>query len=179
MVPQPGSNGFGKKRVTSCNLSSLLGCGFLASSDALPPFLCGGIETSLLPVSKPCVTSFPPPASLFPQSRLSNERFRFIKGSFENMFSSGKKKKKKVGAHLALVGQAENEGCEKPSPFGADGLIRLLIKYTYRFLTALLSVRHPPTTAPLSQYCSYPLQTPPGYVLISVIGELWMYILLH
>lgn len=70
----------GKKWVTSCNLS------FLASSDTLSAFLCGGIETSLLPVSTTCVTSFPRSASLFPQSRLSNEHFRFIKGSFENVF---------------------------------------------------------------------------------------------
>lgn len=156
------------------------GCGLLAGSAALPLLLWGGTESSFLLVSKACVTSFPPPASLFPQSRLSNEHFRFIKGSFENIFSFVKIYYKKVGAHLDLVEQTQNKGWEKPSTSGAGGLTRLSLKYSYPFFDS-----SPQSEAPShhctssSPCCSYPLRTPPGYVLVSVIRELGMKILLH
>lgn len=134
-----------------------------------PRFSEGGLKAasrrSANPVSLPSLRQ---PHSF--HRTLSNEHFRFIKGSFGNIFSSVKKTpnqtSNKVGAHVDPTVQAPKEGWEQLSPLGER---ILLFKYSYPFSTAPLSASHSYTS--LSQHGSSSSQTPPGHVLVSVIGS--------
>lgn len=122
VAAQPENKNLGRKKGSV--LAAETPCLAVGSWLALTPrprFSEGGLKAasrrSANPVSLPSLRQ---PHSF--HRTLSNEHFRFIKGSFGNIFSSVKKNQtsNKVGAHVDPTVQAPKEGWEQLSPVGEN-----------------------------------------------------------
>lgn len=158
----------GKKGSVLAAETPCLAVGSWLALTPRPRFSEGGLKAasrrSANPVSLPSLRQ---PHSF--HRTLSNEHFRFIKGSFGNIFSSVKKKQTKQATKWELMWTPR---CRLQRRGGSSSLQLgriLLFKYSYPFSTAPLSASHSYTS--LSQHGSSSSQTPPGHVLVSVIGS--------